>query len=158
MQILKLNLKNCALFIRCVTHINDEHVETCENLHIIMKMYNLLECSDNYSEFSASLWQFKRDKLNVATNPDVTTDNSTSFKYKSSLLGAPNAAVVLNSVKKVVPLKYLPNFFRSLEMPLINCKIHLELNWKNYCVMSSVDGTTTFQLTSTKLYVQIVTL
>ena len=60
-----------------------------------------------------------------------------------------------------VPLKYLSNFFRSLEMPLINCKIHLELNWTKNCVMSTVgdnDNKTTFQITSTKLYVPIVTL
>ena len=53
--------KNCAPFIRCVTHINDEHVETVENLDIIMPMYNLIEYSDNYSDSSGSLWQFKRD-------------------------------------------------------------------------------------------------
>ena len=68
----------------------------------------------------------------------------------------------------VVPLKYLCNFFRSLEMPLINCKIHLELNWNNNCVMYGAytyagddnvnDRETTFQITSTKLYVPIVTL
>ena len=67
-----------------------------------------------------------------------------------------------------VPLKYLPNFFRPLEMPLINCKIHLGLNWNNNCVMYGADTyaggdnannrETTFKITSTKLYVPIVTL
>ena len=57
-----------------------------------------------------------------------------------------------------VPLKYLSNFFRSLKMPLINCKIHLELNWTKYCVMSTIAGAATFQMTSAKLYVPIVTL
>ena len=60
------------------------------------------------------------------------SDDSSSFKYKSSLLGNPVAADgngVLRNAKIVVPLKYLSNFFRTLEMPLINCKIYLELNW-----------------------------
>ena len=48
-------------------------------------MYGLLEYSDNYESSSGSLWQFKRDELNVATNPDVTTDSSTVFKYKSKI-------------------------------------------------------------------------
>ena len=51
--------KNCAPFTRCVTHINDEHVETAENLNLIMFMYNLLEYSDNYADSSGNLWQFK---------------------------------------------------------------------------------------------------
>ena len=54
--------KNCAPFTRCVTHINDEHVETAENLDIIMAMYNLNEYSDNYEDSSGSLYQFKRDE------------------------------------------------------------------------------------------------
>ena len=80
--------KNCASFTRCVTHINDEHAETAENLDIII-MYNLLEYSDNYADSSGSLWQFKRDELNMTNtgNPaDVTTAGSSSLKYKSSLL------------------------------------------------------------------------
>ena len=54
--------KNCAPFTRCVTHINDEHVKTAENLDKIMPMYNLLEYSDNYADSSGSLHQFKRDE------------------------------------------------------------------------------------------------
>ena len=94
-----------------------------------------------------------------AGNPDnVTADDSSSFKDKSSLLGSPNDTGALENAKIVVPLKYLSNFFRSLKLPLINCKIHLDLNWTKDCVMSSVAGATTFKITSTKLYVPIVTL
>ena len=81
--------KNCALFTGCVTHINDEHVETTGNLDIIMPMYNLIEYSDNYADSSGSLYQFKRNEspMNGAGNPNnVALDNSTSFKYKASLL------------------------------------------------------------------------
>ena len=75
--------KNCASFTRCVTHINDEHVETAENLDIIIPMYNLLEYSDNYAGSSRSLWQFKGYEQNMtnAGNPDnVVTANSSSFR------------------------------------------------------------------------------
>ena len=67
--------KNCAPFTRCVTHINDEHIETAENLDIIMPTYNLLEYSDNYAGYSGSLHQFKRDEQNMtnAGNPDNVT-------------------------------------------------------------------------------------
>ena len=82
--------KNCAPFTRCVTHINDEHVETAENLDIIMSMYNLIEYSENYTDSSGSLYQLKRDEslMNDAGNANnVALDNSASFKYKASLLG-----------------------------------------------------------------------
>ena len=76
-------------------------------------MYNLLEYSDNYQDSSGSLYQFKRDEP-PDNNGDVSVDNSSSFKYKSSLLGnmvINNNNGALNGVKIVVPLKYLSNFF-----------------------------------------------
>ena len=92
-----------------------------------MPMYNLIEYSDNYSDTSGSLWQFKRDE--IEGDVDLTVDaqhipnNSSSFKYKSSFI------TNRNGVKIVVPLKYLSNFWRSLEMPLINYKAELSLKW-----------------------------
>ena len=84
-------------------------------------------------------------------------DNSTSFKYKSSFFKPLTAADngVFKNVKIAVPLNNLSNFWRSLEIPLINCKIHIELNWSRDCVMSTIAGTT-FEITNTKLYVSIV--
>ena len=98
-----------------------------------MPMYNLIEYSVNYSDTSESLRQFKRDESPVNNNGNpgnVSVDNSSSFKYKSSFLNSLTAADngVFKNVKTAVPLKYSSNFWRSLEMPLINCKIHLELN------------------------------
>ena len=94
-------------------------------------------------------------------NPfNVTTYGSSSFKGKSSLTGESTAVGghrVFKNVKIAVPLKYLSNFWRSLEMPLINRKIHLELNWSKDCVMSTI-ADTTFKLKNAKLYVPIVTL
>ena len=85
----KAAFKNCAPFTRCVTPINNEHVETAENLDIITPMYNLIEYSYNYADSSGSLYQFKRDEQNVNNGniADVTTADSSSFKYKSSILG-----------------------------------------------------------------------
>ena len=51
----KFAFKNCALFTRCLTHINDDHVETAKNLNTIMPRYNLLKYSDNYVDSSGSL-------------------------------------------------------------------------------------------------------
>ena len=123
----RLALKNCVPFTKCNLEINDEHVEIAENLDIAMPMYNLIEYSDNYQDSSTTLYQYKRDEppeANAVAN--LTPNNSSSFKYKIKLLGNidqvnPDAARVgrLN-VKVIVPLKYLSNFFRSLEMPLIN--------------------------------------
>ena len=126
----RLALKNCAPFTKCNLEINDEHVDTAENLDIVMPMYNLIEHSDNYQDSSATLYQYKRDEPPEADAvADLTADNSDSLKYKIKLLGnvtevAGDAAGVRRlNVKVVVPLKYLNNFFRSLEMPVINCKI-----------------------------------
>ena len=133
-------------FTRCVTHINNEHVEAAENLGITILNYNLIEYSDNYGDSSGSLYQFKRDEspMNDDENPlNVVLDNSTLFKYKASLLKKADDADgndrSSKNAKIVVPLKYLSNIFRSLETPLINCKIRLELTWNNNCVMYGAD-------------------
>ena len=124
----RLALKNCAPFTKCNLEINDEHVDTAENLDIVMPIYNLIEYSDNYQDSSATLYQYKRDDA----IDDLTANNSSSFKYKISLLGDENVVggIVKLNVKVVVLFKYLSNFFRSLEMSLINCKIKLNLTWK----------------------------
>ena len=134
----RLVLKNCAPFTKCNLEINDEHVDTAENLDIVMPMYNLIEYSDNYQDSSATLYQYKRDEPPEADAiADLTANNSSSFKYKINLLGDPVHAggIVRRNIKVVVPLKYLSNFFRSLKMPLINSKIKLSLTWKKECVL-----------------------
>ena len=159
----RLALKNCAPFEKCNLEINDKHVDTAENLDIVMLMYNLIEYSDNYQDLSATLYQYKRDEPSD-DNADLTAGNSTSFKYKVNLLGNIAAAdpdvarIARLNVKIVVPLKYLSNFFRSLEMPLINCKIKLNLTWNNECVLSTDAGNAVFIINDTKLYVPVVTL
>ena len=151
--------KNCAPFRTWYVTINDEHIEKAEDLDIVMPMYNLLEYSDNYQDSTGSLYQFKRDEP-----PDDNADvgnNTTSLVYKSKLISGSDDNNV-NNVKLVVPLMYISNFFRSLEMPLVNCKIELELTWHKVCMISSVNAAAgqvvSFMITNTKLYVPTVTL
>ena len=161
----RLALKNCAPYTKCNLEINDEHVDTAANLDIVMPMYNLIEYSDNYQDSLATLYQYKRDEPPEADAvADLAANNSDSLKYKIKLLGnvtevAGDAAGVRRlNVKVVIPLKYLSNFFRSLEMPLINCKIKLNLTWKKECVLSTGAGEAVFIINDTKLYVPVVTL
>ena len=130
-----------------------------------MPIYNLIEYSDNYQDSSATLYQYKRDETPEADAvADLTANNSDSLKYKIKLLGnvtevAGDAAGARRlNVKVVVPLKYISNFFRSLEMPLINCKIKSDLTWKKECVLSTGAGEAVFIINDTKLYVPVVTL
>ena len=121
-----------------------------------MPMYNLMEYSDNYSDTSGSLWQFKRDE--IINNADVTNDNNApSFKYKANLIGNTENIGTIRSAKIAVPLKYLNNFWRSLEMSLINCKVELSLKWYERCLLT-IANTATFKITDAKLYVPILTL
>ena len=86
----RLALKHCAPFTKCNLEINDEHVDTAENLDITMAMYNLIEYSDNYQDSSATLYQYKRDEPSDGDPiPNLAVDNSSSFKYKVNLLGNP---------------------------------------------------------------------
>ena len=139
--------------------IDDEHVEKAEDLDIVMPMYNLLVYSDKYQDSTGSLYHFKRDEP-PDDNADVAND-TTSLVYKSKLISGTDDDNV-NNVKLVVPLKYVSNFSRSLEMPLVNCKIDLELTWHKDCMISSVNAAANqvalFMITDTKLYVPIVTL
>ena len=121
-----------------------------------MPMYNLIEYSDNYSYTSGRLWQFKGDK--IERNNDLTVDNSSSFKYKSNIIGNLSQAGTKNNVKIIVSLKHLSNFQRSLEIPLINCKVELSLSWYENYILYSAGNNTTFTITDAKLYVPIVTL
>ena len=116
-------------------------------------MYNLIEYSDNYSKTSGSLWNYYRDESN-----DNLTD-SESFKSKIKITGKTPADGNTKNVEIAVPLKYLSNFWRSLEMLLINCEISLKLIWSSTCVIiTNFTGAGTFIITDTKLYVPGLTL
>ena len=151
--------KSCAPLRTCDVTINDEHVEKAEDLDIVMSMYNLLEYSDNYQNSTGSLYQFKRDE--PPDNNAGVGNNTSSLVYISKPIKGTDDNNV-NNVKLVVPLKYLSNFFRSLELPLVSCKIDLELTWHKDCMISSANAAAgqvvSFMITDTKLYVTIVTL
>ena len=126
---IKVAFKNCAPFNKYRTEINGVFVYEADFINIAMSMYNLIEYSDNYSDSSGSLRQFKRDE--IATNANVCNANSSSFEYKSSLIGnlvVDGANGKKEKVNIAVSLKYLSNFWRSLELPLINCEVELSLS------------------------------
>ena len=132
----KVAFKNCAPFTKCITEINETFIDDAEHINITMPMYNLIEYSDNYSDTSGSLWNFKRDE--IIGNINLTNNNSSSFKYKSNLIGntdADGATRKKEGVKIAVPLKYLSDSWRSLEIPLINCQDELSLRWYENCIL-----------------------
>ena len=104
--------KNSAPFEKCRTEINETFVHETDFINITMTMYNLIEYSDNYSDTSGSLWQFKRDE--IVNNADISNDNAPSFKYKANLIGNAENNGTKNEVRIAVPLKYLSHFWRSL--------------------------------------------
>ena len=95
-----------------------------------MPMYDLIEYSDNYSKTSGSLWQHYKD------DPNDNLTDSESIKSKVKITGnTPNNGNI-KDVEIIVPLKYLSNFWRTLEMPLINCEVNLILTWSKDCVIT----------------------
>ena len=117
-----------------------------------MPMYNLIEYSDNYSKTSGSLWQYYKD------DPKNNIAQSESFKSKVKITGETPGDGNTKDVEILVPLKCLSNFWRPLEMPLINCEINFELTWSKDCVITNSTGEGKFQITETNLYVPVVTL
>ena len=105
-----------------ITEVNNTKIDNGKDLDVVILMYNLIEYSDNYSIASASLYQFYRDEPN---DNDIT--ESKSFKLKSKFLDNTNNGGIINT-KIVVPLKYLSNFWRTLEIPLFNGESNLILN------------------------------
>ena len=77
-------------------------------LLILQCLCKLIEYSDNYSDISGSLWNFKRDE--IEGDVDLTIDNALSFKYKANLTGNIENNGINYGVKIAIPLKYLSNF------------------------------------------------
>ena len=146
---------------------------------VVMPMYNLLEYSKNYKKTIGSLWNH-RDQPS-----DPLSTNSESFKYKNNITGNtynvdlaiigdggnpipnPNYDVIKagkNETEVVIPLNYFSNFWRSLDIPLINCEVEIILTWTKNCVLADMTVANNppsgleFQITDTKLYVSVVTL
>ena len=144
--------ENCAPFAKCISRVNTTDIDNVQNIDIAMPMYNLIEYSDDYSKTSGILWQYYKN------GPNDNVTQSESFKPKIKITGKTPAAGNTKGVEKIAPLKYLSNFWRTLEMPLINCEVNLILKWSPTCVISSATGVTKFKITETKLHVTVVTL
>ena len=129
-----VTFKNCAPFTKYISRINNTDIDTAQDIDIVMPMYNLIEYSDNYSKTSGSLWQYYKD------DPNDNMADSESFKYKVKITGKTPDNGNSKNVEIIVPLKYLSNFQRTLEMPLVNCKLNLELTWSKDCVITNSTG------------------
>ena len=130
----KLAFKNNAPFINCISKINGVRIDNAEDLDVAMPMYNLLEYSKNYRKTIGSLWNYYKDEPNSSTDDDNITHsilNPESIDYKVNFMenGLTNNNLTKNDVKVVVPLKHLSNFWKSLNVPLINCEVELILTW-----------------------------
>ena len=149
----------CHAYQKSVTHL---YIFNAEDLDTVIPMYNLLEYSDNYSMTSGSVLNYYRDQVNDDANESNPAGNcgvnnskittTKSFKYKGKKKGSAPADGNVKVTEVAVPLKYLNNFWRSLDLPLINCE-----NPPTDCVQLMPVGVVPFQITSAKLYVPVVT-
>ena len=126
----KVIFRNCAPFNNCISETNNTQIDNAKDIDIVMPMYNLIEYSDNYAKTTGSLWQYCKDIPALNANDDIiifaegnTTD---SFNFKVKITGRTGNNRT-KDVEIMVPLKYLSNFWRTLEMPLINCEVNLIL-------------------------------
>ena len=129
-----------------------------------MPMCDLIEYSDNYFKTSGSLWQCCKDIPAVGNNNAIvnsTKANATDlFNFKAKMTGQTGCDGT-KSVEIMVPLKYLGNIWRTLEIPLINCEINLILTWSENCVFVSTNvanQNATFPIRYTKLCIPVVIL
>ena len=160
----KVIFKNCAPFTNCINEINNIQIDNAKDIDIVMSMYNLIEYSNNYAKTTGSLWQYCKDiPARNANNEIIAFDANNltdSFKFKAKITGETGNDGT-KDVEIIVPLKYLSIFWRTLEMPLINCEVNLILTWSPTCVIASVivaNQAATYAIIDTKLYVHVVTL
>ena len=162
----KVMFKNCVPFPNCISEINNIQIDNAKDIDIVLPMYNLIEYSDNYAKTTGSLWQYCKDipvrNANNNNNIVIFAENNItdSFKFKAKIKGQTGDDGT-KDVEIMVPFKYLSNFWRILEMPLINCEVNVILTWSSTCVLIATgiqNQNTTFAITDTKLYVPVVTL
>ena len=126
-----LILNNNAPFVSCITRINGELIEDADDLDIVMSMYNLLEYSKNYRKTTGSLYNYYRDELSDDADNNqfnnIKVVNSNTFKYKNKIIDNTNNQRT-KDIELAITLKYLGNFWRALNIPLISCEVSLELN------------------------------
>ena len=136
----KLAFKNNEPFVSCIANTNNTLIDNAEDLDIVMPIYNLIEYSKNYSKTTESFWKYYGDERNsglggAVNNINYSIKNSKSFDYKASIIGKLEGNNTEKEVEIVVPLIHLSNFWRTLDIPLINCEISLILTWSENCVI-----------------------
>ena len=160
----KVIFKNYAPFTNYISETNNTQIDNAKDIDIVMPMYSLIEYSDNYAKTTGSLWQYCKDIPVLNANDEIThfadANTTDSFNFKVKITGQTGNGGT-KDVEIMVPLKYLSNFWRTLEMSLINCEVNLILPWSSTCVLiatSIPNQNATFSITDTKLYVPVVTL
>ena len=143
---------NCAPFINYISEINNTQIDNAKDLDIVILIYSLIEYSHNYSKTSGSLWRYYRD------DPNDNLIESESFRSKMQITGNTPTNGNTKVIEIIVPLQYLSNFWRTLEMPLINCGINFILTCLSTCVITNSTSSGRFVITEAKLYVPVVTL
>ena len=175
----KLAFKSNASFVPCISKVNNTLIDSAEDLDIVMPMYNLIEYCKNYSKTTGSFSNYDRDEPNSGLgaadkNINYSIKDSKSFDYKANITGKLEGSNTEIEVGIVVSLKHLSNFWRTLDMLLINCETKLILTWSEKFLITnsahrektagtSTDGNTQFpkidnptnaifKITDTKLY------
>ena len=123
----KALFKNCAPFTNYITEINNTQVDDQQDIDTVMPIYNSIEYSDACSKTSRSLWQYYRDEPVLDNNNDIidfSANNNNNTLFKQQITGKTGNGGT-KYVEIMVPLKYLSNFWRTPEMPWINCEISL---------------------------------
>ena len=132
----KVIFKNCAPFTNCISEINNTQIVNAKDIDMVMLMYNLIEYSDNYAKTTGSVWQYCKDiparDINNSIEGFTAGNHTDSFKFKAKITGRTGNGGT-KDVEIIVPLKYLSNFWRTSEMPLINCEVNLILTWSSNC-------------------------
>ena len=161
----KVIFKNCTQFTDCIFEIKNTQVDNAKQIDIVMPMHNLIEYSNNYSKTSGCLWQNYKDIPAVDDGCGIVGFNGAnatySFNFKTKITGQTDNNGEINNVEIMVPLKYLGNFWRTLEILLNNCEVNLILTWSANCTIiytDTADQIPTFTITETKLYNSVVTL
>ena len=115
-------------------------MDNAKKLDVVKSICNLIEYNNNYAKASGSLWQCYKD------DPNYNISDSESFKFKARITGRTPANGNTKDVEITVSLKYLSNFWRTLEMPQINCEINFILTWSARCVITDSTSAETFKM------------
>ena len=172
--------ENNAPFISHISKTNGDKIDNAEDLDVLLPIYSLLEYSKNYIKTTGSLWNYCRDEpsnplfliLNLLNIKQVLQEILIILMFMKLVMM--KKKIGKNETEVAIPLKYLSNFWRNLNIPLINCEVKLILTWAKNCVLADMTEVNAgnsndpsaivtptkleIEITDTKLYVPVVTL